>query len=117
MKKKLTLKQISANFLLVCGMVSALCATVAQVKTTFFPEKRVTTNESATMEPTIYENAKGETPDDTQQQYQEQYVTMSAPESEESTDYTWIIILVVSIAAAGGGMILRKQIVKEAKEI
>ena len=45
MSKKLNIKQISANFLLVCGMVSALCATFVQVKGTFFPEKEAAVEE------------------------------------------------------------------------
>lgn len=111
MSKKLNLKQISANFLLVCGMISALCATFVQVKDTFLPEKEAVVEE--VMEEAPIDSSAGDTPD-----YQmQQQVTMSAPPETSSHGYTWIIILVVSLAAVGGGIILRKKIVKEVKEI
>lgn len=123
MSKKLSLKQISANFLLVCGMISALCATFAQVKSTFFKEERVSKNEAAHISQTIQGLPPGthisktldiQIPEEGDQP-DTQPMTQSMP--PESTDYTWIIILVVSVAAVGGGIILRKQIAKEIKEI
>jgi hypothetical protein len=111
MSKKLDLKQISANFLLVCGMISALCATFVQVKDTFFPEEEPVIEEVIQEAP--IDSKAGDTPDVQAQQY----VTMSAPPETSGHGYTWIIILVVSLAAVGGGIILRKKIVKEVKEI
>lgn len=113
MSKKLDLKQISANFLLVCGMISALCATFVQVKDTFFPEEEPVIEEVLQEAP--IDSKAGDTPDI--QQMQQEAVTMSAPPETSGHGYTWIIILVVSLAAVGGGIILRKKIVKEVKEI
>jgi hypothetical protein len=116
MSKKLNLKQISANFLLVCGMISALCATFAEVKDTFFKEERTTKNEAAITQ-TIHGLPPGATVSKTMDINipEDQPVTQSM-QIEESRDYTWIIILVISLTAVGGGIILRKQLTKEIKE-
>jgi hypothetical protein len=45
--RNFNLKKIAADFLLLCGMVSALCTTFIQVKDTFFKEEVTTENESA----------------------------------------------------------------------
>jgi len=125
MSKKLNLKQISANFLLVCGMISALCATFVQVKDTFFKEEKVTEDEVAITQtiqglpPGATVNKSMELPVPVDQPLAlpiDQPMTQSMP-PEASSDYTWIIVIVVSLVAVGGGIILRKQIVKEVKEI
>jgi LPXTG-motif cell wall-anchored protein len=113
---KLNIKKLSADFLLVCGMVSALCTAFVQIKDTFFKEERVTKNESAIITQTIQGLPPGSHVSKTLdvQLAEEQPIAQSfAP---EETNYIWIIILGVSLVGATTGFVLRKKILREVKE-
>lgn len=155
-KSKFNLKNISGNFLLICGLVTALCTTWTQVKDTFFKaeEKPVAMASvaKAPEQPMMMQTIQGMPPGATVSKTvvipvaggielslaasehkvkevippllkspkpisapEAPVVAQSAPEVKKS--YLWIGLLVVSLVAMIGGYILRKQIVKEVKEI
>ncbi len=112
----MNMKKLSANCLLACGIITAICTTWTKVDETFFKKEVV---ESA---PMISQEVKGLPPGTKFNKT----MSVEMPKSEDVAttvaleapyNYTWIIILASSSVAIGAGIIIRKKIANEVKKI
>jgi len=124
-KKQFNLKTISANILLVCGIVTAITTTAAQIKDTFFKESEkvaapapivakqdpaaiiTQTIVGAAADTIIDKTVRVRSSSEPVQLPADQQVTMSA--APEAKSYVWVFILVLAGGAIVGGFWLRKR--------